>query len=378
MRPTRRTSSAARARLRDTVGVPFLPPGAVTVSTTRARGALRRVHAAMAPPPVRILEGVFGLLDHRVLVALCEAGVPDALDGPTGVPALARRLDVDEAMLERMVRFAATRGWVRLDRAGRVRPTRVTRFLRRDHPGGWRGWVDFAGGAEVTAAVTNLSCRTGVGDAFAAVNGSPFFEWMAAHPDRWSTFDRAMAAGARMHAHALAAALDWSDTTTVCDVGGGTGELLATLLDLVPTLTTGTVFDLPAVAGRAVRHPRLLVAAGDAFAAVPAGFDAYLLVNVLHDWGDPDAACLLGSVVRAASARSTVVVLDNDRPRRPRDDIALSADLLMAALTSRGKERDTAQFVELAASVGLAHERSVRLASGDLAHVFRPSPPAVA
>ncbi len=129
----------ARTLARAVLGVPRVPPGFVTDGVNRVRAALGRVHAAMAPPPVRILEGLFGMLDHRVLVALCAADVPDALLEPVHPAALARRVDVDPARLERLLRYAATRGWVRFDRAGRVAPTRVTEFLRTDHPGGWRG-----------------------------------------------------------------------------------------------------------------------------------------------------------------------------------------------------------------------------------------------
>jgi SAM-dependent methyltransferase len=336
----------------------------------RVRFALGRIHAAMAPPPVRILEGLFGVLDHRVLVALCEAGVPDALTGPVEVVALAERIGADPIMLERLLRFASTRGWVRIDRRGRVRPTRVTAFLRAEHPGGWRAWVDFAGGDEIVAAVGALSARAGATDAFAEVNGSPFFEWMASHPDRWITFDRAMGAGGRMHGLILAGALDWSESTSVCDVGGGTGELLATLLDLVPDLE-GTVLDLPEVVRRAPEHQRVKVMPGDAFTSVPEGFDTYLLVNVLHDWNDEDATRILRRVAEAAAGRSRVVVVDSDRPAVPEDDVAVSADVLMAALTAGGRERDTAEFTALGRSAGLRLERSVRLASGDLAHVFR-------
>jgi SAM-dependent methyltransferase len=361
---------AVPPRVADVLGVPFLPPAAVTVRANRVRSALGRVHAAMAPPPVRILEGLFGMLDHRVLVALCEAGVPDALTGPVEVAALAERIGADPIMLERLLRFASTRGWVRIDRRGRVRPTRVTAFLRAGHPGGWRAWVDFAGGDEIVAAVGGLSVRAGVTDVFAGVNGLPFFEWMAGHPNRWSIFDRAMGAGGRMHGLALAGALDWSDTTSVCDVGGGTGELLATLVDLVPALE-GTVFDLADVVRRAPDHPRLTFMAGDAFDRVPDGFDTYLLVNVLHDWDDEDATRILRRVVEAAAGRSRVVVVDSDRPTVPEDDVAVAADVLMAALTAGGKERDTAAFTALGRDAGLRLERSVRLASGDLAHVFR-------
>jgi hypothetical protein len=352
------------------LGVPLLPPGRVTAGGNRLRALLGRVHGSMAPPPVRILEGLFGMLDHRVLVALCEAGVPDALVDTTTVADLAERIEVDPAMLDRLLRFAATRGWVRIDRRGRVKPTGVTEFLRTDHPGGWRAWVDFAGGNEVVAAVGALSLRHTFDGGFAGVNGSPFFEWMAEHPDRWAIFDRAMAAGGRMHALTLASALDWPDGS-VCDVGGGTGDLLATLLDLEPGLR-GTVFDLADVVERAVEHPRLEAMGGDAFEHVPAGHDHYLLVNVLHDWSDADAARILANVREAALPAARVVIVDSERSTVPKPDVAVSADVLMAALTEGGKERDTTEFAALGRSAGLRHDKAVRLASGDVAHVLHP------
>jgi O-methyltransferase domain len=369
------TSSPANIRTiaKRVLGVPSVPPGFVTDGVNRVRAALGRVHAAMAPPPVRILEGLFGILDHRVLVALCAADVPDALIEPMTATALARRVDADPAQLERLLRYAVTRGWVRFDGAGRVAPTRVTEFLRADHAGGWRAWVDFAGGADVTGAVAELSATAH--DAFAAANGRPFFEWLREHPDRAGAFDGAMAAGGRMHGLTLAAALDWSDRARVCDVGGGTGDLLATLLDLVPHLE-GAVFDLPHVIARAVTRPRLQAIAGDAFVAVPPGFDTYLLVNVLHDWNDADAARILSRVADAARPTgATVIVVDSDARTVPRADLSISADILMAALTDGGVERDTAAFGALGATCGLRRVRTTRLASGDLAHAFLPAGP---
>jgi SAM-dependent methyltransferase len=282
--------------------------------------------------------------------------------------------------LARLLRFGSTRGWVRIDRRGRVRPTRVTAFLRRDHPGGWRSWVEFAGGDEVVAAVGAMSTRVDeTTDPFAASNGQPFFEWMAAHPLRGATFDRAMAAGARMHALTLAAAVDWSTTTSVCDVGGGTGDLLAALLDLEPTLT-GTVLDLPEVVARAVEHERLTAVPGDAFSHVPAGFDTYLLVNVIHDWADPEAVAILEQVAEACRDRTGVapaparsIVLEGDRTTVPRQDMAICTDVLMAALTNGGRERSAADIAALGRDAGLELVSTTRLASGDLAHELRPS-----
>ncbi len=358
---------------RDVLGVPVLPPSAVTAATNRIRSTIAALAEVMAPPPVRILEGVFGVLDHRVLVALCEVGVPDALDGPVTPAALAERVGADPEQLERLLRFAAAKRWVRMDRSGRVRPTRFTAFLRKDHRGGWGAWVEFAGGEEIVAAVGAVSARPGRSDGFAASNGSPFFAWMADHPQRWAVFDRAMAAGARMHALTLAGALDWPATPRICDVGGGTGALLAMLLELLPG-ATGTVFDLAPVVARAVVHPRLEAVAGDVFVAVPGGYDTYLLVNVLHDWSDAQAGAILARVAEAAGDRGRVVVVDADGAAVVRNVLSASADVLMAALTDGGRERDQNEFEQLGRGSGLRLARSHRLASGDRAYEFEPAP----
>src|SRR3954468_20547374 len=125
---------------RDVLGVPALPPARATAVTNRFRARLAGLHRAIAPPPVQILDAVFGMLDHAAIVALCELGVPDLLQQPMSIEALARAARAEPDRFERLLRYGATRGWVHFDRRDRVRPTRVTKFLRSDHPGGWRAW----------------------------------------------------------------------------------------------------------------------------------------------------------------------------------------------------------------------------------------------
>ena len=127
---------------------------------------------------------------------------------------------------------------------------------------------------------------------------------------------------------------------------------------------------------------------GDAFVHVPPGFDTYLLVNVLHDWGDPEVVAILERVAEACraraagstSARSTaransgrLIVLEGDRTTVPRQDMAICTDVLMAALTNGGRERSTADFIALGRAAGLELTTTTRLASGDLAHELRPA-----
>ncbi|HEX6423836.1 MAG TPA: methyltransferase [Acidimicrobiales bacterium] len=316
-RGSRRRSTA------EVVGVPALPPPALASWTDRMRAALAVLHRGLAPPPVQVLEGLFGLLDHAVLGALCHLGIPDRLDGPVPVAELARRIDADEDVVRRLVAYAAGRGWVRVDRRGRARPTRTTRFLRRDHPGGWRAWVEFATGAEVTAAVAHLGREPRVPDPFTAANGASFFDWQAAHPDRHLAFDAAMAAGGRLHGLTLAAAIDWSGDARVCDVGGGTGALLRVLLDRHPHLC-GVLSDLPPVVARAPAHPRIETVGGDAFVGLPGGCDTYLFVNVLHDWDDAAAVRLLGHVVPAGGDGARAIVVEGERRPGAHDTITVT------------------------------------------------------
>ncbi|MEO8163474.1 MAG: methyltransferase [Ilumatobacteraceae bacterium] len=349
----------------EVLGVPRVPPARLTGALNALRDWIGWVHSAVAPPPVQILEALFGVLDHRVLVLLCRAGIPDALRSPMSLDDLARQVGANAERLEQIVRFAAARGWLRLDRRGRVRPTRVTEFLRTDHPGGWQAWVQFAGGDEIVDAVKCLDLRAG--DTFAAANGESFFPWMQHHPQRWAAFDEAMSAGARLHALTIRRAIDWASVRTVCDVGGGAGELLIGLLELEPTLQ-GIVFDLPEVITRVHSHPRLTALGGDAFVSIPAGCDVYLLVNVIHDWNDHDASKILANIAIAATKDSRILVVENDHPRKPRRDIATSSDVFMAALTNGGKERNQRAIRSLAENSGLRLTSSNPLASGDVVH----------
>lgn len=354
----------------DVVGVPTIPDGRLAAVAARLRVAVDRLHRAMAPPPLQVLESMFGVLDPAALTTLCRLDVPDRLTRPVTVDDLAATLEVDAASLERLLRYGAARGWLRIDRRGRVRPNRTTAFLRRSHPGGWRAWVDFLGSGEVAAALDHLDVALHGGDAFHAANGEPFFAWMEAHPDRHAVFDACMDAGARMHGLVLSRGLDWSDTATVCDVGGGTGGVLHVLLAEHAHLR-GVLVDLPAVVARAEVVDRLTVEGGDAFAAVPGGADTYLFVNVLHDWDDDASVRLLQRVVERAPRR--VVVVEGLPSHPPVDDVPNRTDLLMLALTPGGRERSVAEVDELARRAGLRRERTVPLASADVAHVLVPS-----
>jgi O-methyltransferase domain len=76
--------------------------------------------------------------------------------------------------------------------------------------------------------------------------GMPIFDWLANHPEEASLFNETMVGVHGADAPAVATAYDFSGLATVVDVGGGTGNLLTTILANYPA-SRGILFDLPNV-----------------------------------------------------------------------------------------------------------------------------------
>ena len=227
-----RASRDDRAFTRAVTGAPVVPPGSVTRAVLRVRRGLGLAHRAAVPGAMRVLDGLFGLFDNRVLGLLCELDVPEHLAVPRTASELAAVTGASRDAMERLLRFSAARGFVGVDRKDRYRANAVTVMLRRDQPGSWRGWVEFATSDWFWAAwqradaVFSRAPESGM----SAATGHEFFEYLDVGPRAaGQAFHAAMEAGATMQAVALSHGLAWDGVTRVCDVGGGTGAALRVL-----------------------------------------------------------------------------------------------------------------------------------------------------
>jgi hypothetical protein len=317
------------------------------------------------------MEALFGLFDNRVLGLVVELGLPELLDGARTTTELAAATGTDPERLERFLRYAAGRGFVTYEGPGRYRASEVTRVLRRDHANSWRGWVEMASSDWFWESWRHLDAAVrSRRSAIEAATGHDFFEFATKiRPEAGDAFNRAMAAGATVQALALDSALDWSRISTVCDVGGGTGAVLEYLLGAHPHLQA-ILFDLPEVVAAArpslTSGPlagRCRLVPGSFFEHVPTGAERYLLLAIVHDWHDDEAARLLGRVADALGPDSRAVVVEGVLPERPGPGFVQASDLLMQVFAT-GRERTAAQFDQLFARSGLAVARRVRLLTG--------------
>ena len=88
----------------------------------------------------------------------------------------------------------------------------------------------------------------------------------------------------------------------------------------------GNLYDLPRVVANAPRllrernvADRVHFAEGSFFASVPAGGDAYILKNIIHDWPDDKAVQILRNVRAAGGPRATVLLVELVIPNHDRD-----------------------------------------------------------
>ena len=294
--------------------------------------------------------------------------------GITRIDDLATASSADSDSLHRVLRHLVSKGVFDETAPGLFALNEPARALL-DPPARLGLDLDSFGGRMAYAWGSLLSAvRTGA-PAYDAFFGRPFWDDLEAHPDISASFDALM--GPEGHGTPDPDVLvsgDWQSVSTVVDVGGGTGALLAGILRARPTVR-GTLVDLPATIARSgeIFEPagvaeRVTTAAQSFFDPLPAGADIYLLKSVLGDWPDREAAAILRRCADAARPAGRVIVLNGVSP----DERGGPSPALLMMVLVGGRERSLTEFRELARGAGLEVHTAERQPSGRFVVECRP------
>jgi hypothetical protein len=347
-----------------------LPPAWVVRPLLATRNGVAKLHRGMVPAQVRVLERSLGIIDTKTIAVVADLGVADALaDGPKTVDELSATLGVDADALNRVLRYLVGRGIFKHKR-GTYANNGASDSLRVDHEASLRQWARFYGSDWHVRIWNELghSVRTG-GSAAKAVFGRDFWEQLT-DVDRAAgeLFDDAMESVSRVQQEIVATKYDWPVNGKICDVGGGTGTLLASILDATPG-ARGVLFDLPAVVARAAPvleragvADRVEVVGGSFFESVPTACDRYVLQAIVHDWDDESCATFLTHCREALAPGGKVLVVEQTLPDHDGDHPVKAIDLEMLVDTGKGRERTAAQLEALFARAGLRVARVVAIA----------------
>lgn len=322
------------------------------------------------PTPESFQRGNTLILLHqmaRVVHVSAALGLPDLLIGGSRTAGdIALEIGAHEQSLHRLMRASASFGFYTMDEEGRFGLTVDSAAFRRDVQGSLRP-LTLLFGAEPFEAYKDLLQAVKTGEsAFALANGDEFFPFIANHPPLAQTFNSAMTGRSEGRSAAIIDAYNFSQHSTIVDIGGGQGGLLAAILRANPG-SRGVLFDLPQVvetSGSVIEGfgvaDRLAVEGGDFFERVPDGGDAYILATVLHDWGDEKAINILSRCRAGINRDGRVLIIDMlipDRLQTGQDGLihpVYSYDLHMMVINGRGKERTQAEFADIYRRGGFA------------------------
>jgi len=314
----------------------------------------------MDPNPAQTIVQLAGSYAiPRCLHAVADLGVADALgETPRTAAELAGDVGANPDALGRVLRLLAAHG-VFEQRSDRFAHSPASRLLQTDHPQSLRGLARMFG-LPINWAIYGAmdhSVRTGR-PAAEKILPAGFWSYFAEHPEEGAIFNAAMVGKAHGQIAAVVGAYDFSRFRTIGDIGGGRGHLLRAVLAAAPS-ANGVLFDLPAVVAQAgPPSDRLRMQAGDFFKDDLPLCDAYLVMEVIHDWGDKESVAILRAIRKAAPPDARVLLIEAIVPATPGPHWSKTLDIHMLTFLG-GRQRTRREYRELFRSAGLALEREI-------------------
>lgn len=314
---------------------------------------------------------IFGRWRSQTLYTGVELGVFEVVhDNPKHAVEIADQLDIDREQGYRLLRALGSLELLQESSDRRFSITPAGELLQADHPDSLRGLVLLEEGPTHYTVWKHLPdiVREGGPDGFQREFGHSIFDHQEADPEYAQAFNEGMTGHSTMESPMVAGLLDHVDFSgfdRVCDVGGGHGHLLCTLLQDVPRVE-GAVLELPPVVDDEDQHwhepmgltDRVDFVAGDFFEAVPTA-DAYLMKHILHDWDDEECVEILSTIREAASDGARLFNCEFVVPGPEQPHFSKIFDVNMMVMTA-GRERTGGEYAELFEEAGFEYVETHR------------------
>lgn len=309
--------------------------------------------------PETLLQMITGAWVTQSIYAAAKLGIADLLkDGAKSSDELAKSTGVDAQSLYRVLRALSSVGIFAEGENQQFQLTPLAEYLQTDAPGSMRALAIFQGepwNMQVWADIL-YSVKTGK-TAFEHVHGMGAFPYAMQHPEAAQSFNSAMTSFSQSVIPVVMANYDFSPISTIVDIGGGQGLLIAEILKANPTMK-GILFDQPPVV-QGARHileakgvaNRCEIVGGSFFESVPSGGDAYIIKNSIHNWDSERALTILKNCNRAMAENSKLLLLESVVPpaNKPAHSKWLDLSMLLAV---GGSERTETEYRELLAAAG--------------------------
>jgi hypothetical protein len=339
-------------------------------------------------------------LTSRAIYIVAKLGLADYLkDGPKSVEDLAEETKTHPDSLYRLLRMLSSIGiFAETKNEGDEQQQQVDQNIRRfeltpiasliqsEAKNSIRNFALMFGLESFKNAIDDLlySIQTGE-NSFKHANGLDMYEYLDRNQKEGQIFNSAMASLTSSVTPLISSMYDFSQFNTIIDIGGGQGMLLSSILKDNAKLY-GVLFDLPyaiqsakkfyarqsANSNENVNHDissRCKLLEGDFFKSIPTtAADGYIIKNVILNWDDRSAAIILKNCLQAMIDKTSSIVSENQDNRKnttpklliidtimPEGNepfVGKFTDILMLALTHKGRIRTEEEFRKLLSSSG--------------------------
>lgn len=298
----------------------------------------------------KLVQLVFGGLASQTVGTAARLGVADAIgDGERTAAEVATSTGAHPGAMTRLLRALAAQGLLTETSPNTFALTPAGALLRRDRPDSVHAFATMFTDAAMVDAWQRLddAVRTG-SPTFDAVFGADWFTYLKDNPPLSATFNASMSQGTLLTATILPDHYPFDRFTTVADIGGGDGTLLAGILDKHQGLH-GLLYDSEegvAQADATLSGYDVTVRTGDFFTSIPSGADLYLIKSVLHDWDDDRCVTILRNCREVIPANGRLLIVEPVLPETVDDTLPPTmylSDLNMLTLLG-GQERTRAEF----------------------------------
>lgn len=303
------------------------------------------------------IEMITGGWRAQAVYTAVKLGLPDHIAaGRTSSADLAGATGAKEEGVHRLLRLLVAMGLFEGGESTGYRNTPVSEALL-DRPGTLRDMCLLYGEEFYTAWGHAPEAISTVSAGFEAAYGKPLYAYLSEDEDASIRFQRAMKAG-NLFFDQVPGIFDFAGKHVV-DVGGGNGQLLASVLGPTPD-ARGTLLDREHVVPAARENlaatiglDRVELVGGSMFDAVPQGGDVYLLCRVLAGWEDDDVVGVFANCRRGmADASSRLLILERVVVDEGSTVLPALWDLHLL-MTNGGKHRTVERFRGMLDRAGL-------------------------
>ena len=333
------------------IELPSAPSRLATMASLALFTMLQRAAEALIPAPLATMLRISGFWQTQLIHVAARLDIADRVaKGAKTAAELAKETGANEDALHRTLRALVAFGVFTMDSEGRVGNNRLSETLRKGGVASMHDVAEHFGSRASVSAWADFERTVMFGEpAFHRVHGASLWDWLGTHDEESRAFAGAMTSLTEQDAPSIASSYAWGRHARICDVAGGRGTLLAEIL----------VQHAEARGGDA----RVERVAGSFFTSVPAGCEAYVLKDILHNWDDARALTILANVRRAMKGESVLLICEILVERFSTLLPGPLVDVQMLNVCDGGRQRSEGEMGALVGGAGLRVKRVHRTAT---------------